>query len=279
MDAVLNDQILVDTIQLIIDKNKMRVFIRSTDYVTAFSGSGTGWAGLEGKGQYRSLGGPNLNSSDTLFMTTSDGGGFSNMRNPLYLDNFPTYREFSQKYLLDVTGKDIPLSKLGTKIGSRGYAIVENHIYSKDSISLAVNKTRGAYSEPISSSYGGTVYGSNKKEIYDYAEQFHKFYKGWKQEKVEEKQKKELAAEQEKEQQKQELAKKYGRKYVDAMYDLKIIVGMHEDLVNNIVSKLYTVGTSSSSNNGNYYRLEPRYGTGWVSVWIKNKKVTSVTYH
>ena len=84
---------------------------------------------------------------------------------------------------------------------------------------------------------------------------------------------------QEKEQQKQELAKKYGRKYVDAMYELKIIVGMPEDLVNVIVNKMYTVGSTSSSSSGDYYRLDPRYGTGWVSVWIKNKKVTSVTYH
>ena len=276
MDTVLNSQILIDTIQLSINKDEMKKTVNSTDYTAHFSDYFDSGMRYDGKTQYsRGLGGPILNSSDTLFMTTSDGGAYSNMRNPLYLDNFPTYQEFSQKYLLDVRGKDFPLSKLE----SRGYSIVENHIYSKDSISFAINIKKGQNSEPINSSYGGTVYGSNKKEIYDYAEQFHKFYKGWKQEVEEEKQKKELAAEQEKEQEKQELAKKYGRKYVDAMYELKIIVGMPEDLVNVIVNKLYTVGTSSSSNNGNYYRLEPRYGTGWVSVWIKNKKVTSVTYH
>ena len=115
--------------------------------------------------------------------------------------------------------------------------------------------------------------------MYDYAKKFHKFYWNWKKEVEEEKRRKELAAEQEKEQQKQELAKKYGRKYVDAMYELKIIVGMPEDLVNVIVNKMYTVGSTSSSSSGDYYRLDPRYGTGWVSVWIKNKKVTSVTYH
>jgi len=276
MDTVLNSLILIDTIQLSINKDEMKKTVNSTDYTAHFSDYFDSGMRYDGKTQYsRGLGGPNLNSSDTLFMTTSDGGAYSNMRNPLYLDSFPTYQEFSQKYLLDVRGKDFPLSKLG----GRGYSLVENHIYSKDSISFAINIKKGQNSEPINSSYGGTVYGSNKKEIYDYAEQFHKFYKGWKQEVEEEKQKKELAAEQEKEQQKQELAKKYGRKYVDAMYELKIIVGMPEDLVNVIVNKLYTVGTTSSSNNGNYYRLDPRYGTGWVSVWIKNKKVTSVTYH
>lgn len=276
MDTVLNSQILIDTIQLSINKDEMKKTVSSTDYTAHFSDYFDSGIRYDGKTQYsRGLGGPNLNSSDTLFMTTSDGGSYSNMRNPLYLDSFPSYLEFSKNYLLDVRGKDFPFSKLG----GRGYSLVENHIYSKDSISFAINIKKGQNSEPINSSYGGTVYGSNKKEVYDYAEQFHKFYKGWKQEVEEEKQKKELAAEQEKEQQKQELAKKYGRKYVDAMYELKIIVGMPEDLVNVIVNKLYTVGTSSSSNNGNYYRLDPRYGTGWVSVWIKNKKVTSVTYH
>lgn len=83
----------------------------------------------------------------------------------------------------------------------------------------------------------------------------------------------------EKANEKQELAKKYGQKYVDALYDLKIIVGMPEDLVNVLVNKLYTVGSTSSSSNGDYYRLDARYGTGWVSVWIKNKVVTAVTYH
>ncbi len=269
MDTVLNSQILIDTIQLSINKDEMKKTVNSTDYTAHFSDYFDSGMRYDGKTQYsRGLGGPILHSSDTLFVTTTDGGAYSSMKNPLYLDSFPSYREFSQKYLRDARGNPIIYN-----------AIVENHIYSKDSISFAINIKKGRNSEPINSSYGGTVYGSNKKEIYDYAQQFHKFYKGWKQEVEEKKQKKELEAEQEKEQQKQELSKKYGKKYVDALYDLKIIVGMPEDLVNVIVNKLYTVGSSSSSGTGSYYRLDPRYGTGWVSVWIKNKKVTSVTYH
>ena len=97
------------------------------------------------------------------------------------------------------------------------------------------------------------------------------------------------AAEKRKEEQKKEEAEtakriaemnaKYGEKYVKAAKEMKIIVGMHKDLVNLIVNQYYTVGSTSSSSSGDYYRLDPRYGTGWVSVWIKNKKVSGVTYH
>ncbi len=85
--------------------------------------------------------------------------------------------------------------------------------------------------------------------------------------------------EQNEEQQQQKLNEKYGKKYVDAMLKLTIIVGMHEDLVNQIVNKLYYVESNSSSANQKCYRLEPKYGTGWVSVCIANKKVSSVAYH
>lgn len=93
--------------------------------------------------------------------------------------------------------------------------------------------------------------------------------------------KRKLAAEEEEKKAQQELYKKYGKKHVDAMMELKIIVGMPEELVNYIVKRNYVISSNSSSSNGNYYRLEPMNftPTGWVSVWIRNKKVTAVTYH
>jgi len=277
MDPLIDDLIFIDSIPLKINRNKLKQIIRSTDYVAHFSDRFDSGMRYDGKTQYTRVHGglTNLDSTETLFMTTSDGGRFSNSKNPLYLEEFPSYTDFIKNFLLNVREKDFPLSDLD----AIGFSIDENHIYSKDSIGFVLKIKKGSNSTPRTSRYGGKIYGTNKQAMYDYAKKFHKFYWNWKKEVEEEKRKKELAAEQEKEQQKQELAKKYGRKYVDAMYELKIIVGMPEDLVNVIVNKMYTVGSTSSSSSGDYYRLDPRYGTGWVSVWIKNKKVTSVTYH
>jgi hypothetical protein len=77
----------------------------------------------------------------------------------------------------------------------------------------------------------------------------------------------------------QEMIAKYGQKYVDAMLKLTIIVGMHEDLVKVIVNKLYYIENTRSTANQKCYRLDPKYGTGWVSVCIENNKVSSVAYH
>ena len=77
----------------------------------------------------------------------------------------------------------------------------------------------------------------------------------------------------------QEMIAKYGQKYVDAMLKLTIIVGMHEDLVKVIVNKLYYIESTRSTANQKCYRLDPKYGTGWVSVCIENNKVSSVAYH
>ncbi len=76
-----------------------------------------------------------------------------------------------------------------------------------------------------------------------------------------------------------EMIAKYGQKYIDAMQKLTIIVGMHEDLVNVIVSKIYYVESSRSTGNKKCFRLNPKYGTGWVYLCIENNKVTSVTYY
>ena len=271
MDPLIDDLIFIDSIPLKINRNKLKKIIRSTDYFAHF------YHVYRPKTKYTRVHGglTNLDSTETLFMTTSEGGSFSNSKNPLYLEEFPSYTDFRKNFLLNVKEKDFPLSDLDVI----GFSIDENHIYSKDSIRFVLKIKKGSNSTPRTSRYGGTVYGTNKQAMYDYAKKFHKFYWNWKKEVEEKKRKKELAAEQEKEQKKQELAKKYGKKYVDAFYKMKIIVGMHKDLVNAIVSKLYTVGSRSSSRNGDYYRLDPRYGTGWVSVWIKNDKVTAVTYH
>lgn len=271
----MNSQILIDSVQLNINKDELSDIVRSTDYLSHFSPSKDNY-GMTKKGatKYsRVLGRPNFNSSETLFVTTS-GDGYSNLGIPLQLEKFPSYSEFTQNYLTKVKLKDFPLSK----IKSRGNPLVENHTYSKDLISFNINIELGRKVNPMKSRYGSTVYGSNKKEIYGYAVKFHKNYRDLQKRKKEEREKEELAEKQKEEQQKQELVKKYGKKYVDALYKLKIIVGMHEDLVNVIVSRLYTVGSVSSSASGDFYRLDPKYGTGRVYVRIKNKKVTSVSY-
>lgn len=266
MDAVLNSQIPIDSVQLYINKDEMRNIVRSTDYISYL---------FKDTEYSRVLGSPNLSSSDTLFVTIS-GGGYSNLKNPLYLEKFPSYKEFVQSYLLNMGKED-----LSNFCNTLGYSVKENLIYSKDLISFAVNFGKG--SVPYCFMDKGTVYGSNKKEMYDYAEKYNKFHKNWTKTVKEEREKKELAAEREeereKQQQDQELVKKYGRKYVEAFYKLKIIVGMPVDLVDGIVNKFYTVGSSSSSARGDSYRLDPRYGTGRVYVTIKNKKVASVSYH
>jgi hypothetical protein len=77
----------------------------------------------------------------------------------------------------------------------------------------------------------------------------------------------------------QEMIAKYGQKYVDAMLKLTIIVGMHEDLVKVIVNKLYYIESTRSTANQKCYRLDPKYGTGWVSVCIENQRVSSVAYY
>ena len=271
----MNSQILIDSVQLNINKDELSDIVRSTDYLSHFSPSKDNY-GMTKKGatKYsRVLGRPNFNSSETLFVTTS-GDGYSNLGIPLQLEEFPSYSEFTQNYLTKVKLKDFPLSK----IKSRGNPLVKNHTYSKDLISFNINIELGRKVNPMKSRYGSTVYGSNKKEIYGYAVKFHKNYRDLQKRKKEEREKEELAEKQKEEQQKQELVKKYGKKYVDALYKLKIIVGMHEDLVNVIVSRLYTVGSVSSSASGDFYRLDPKYGTGRVYVRIKNKKVTSVSY-
>jgi hypothetical protein len=275
MDTVLNSQILIDSVQLNINKDELSDIVRSTDYLSQFTSSRTFYNDNNNATKYyRVLGRPNFNSSETLFVTTS-GDGYSNLGIPLQLEKFPSYSEFTQNYLTKVKLKDFPLSKLK----SRGNPLVEKHTYSKDLISFNVNIELGSKVNPMKSRYGSTVYGSNKKEIYGYAVKFHKIYRDLQKRKKEEREKEELAEKQKEEQQKQELVKKYGKKYVDALYKMTIIVGMHEDLVNVIVNKLYTVGSVSSSASGDFYRLDPRYGTGWVYVSIKNKKVTSVSYH
>ena len=80
--------------------------------------------------------------------------------------------------------------------------------------------------------------------------------------------------------QKNELYAKYGKKYVDAAYEGEIITGMHEDLVNVIVSKMYYVSSSTELGNGaTKYWLRPNNSSATINliITIKNKKVTRVS--
>ena len=80
--------------------------------------------------------------------------------------------------------------------------------------------------------------------------------------------------------QKSELYAKYGKKYVDAAYEGEIITGMHEDLVNVIVSKMYYVSSSTELGNGaTKYWLRPNNSSATINliITIKNKKVTRVS--
>ncbi|MGC6433543.1 MAG: hypothetical protein ACON4M_05055 [Crocinitomicaceae bacterium] len=102
----------------------------------------------------------------------------------------------------------------------------------------------------------------------------------YEQQKAEMKAKEEAEAKAAEEKQKKELYAKYGKKYVDAAYEGEIITGMHEDLANVIVSKMYYVSSSTDLGNGTTrYWLEPNSSVATIHliITIKNKTVTSVS--
>lgn len=100
------------------------------------------------------------------------------------------------------------------------------------------------------------------------------------QQAAEMKAKEEAEAKAAEEKEKSKLYAKYGKKYVDAAYEGEIITGMHEDLVNVIVSKMYYVSSSTELGNGaTKYWLRPNNSSATINliITIKNKKVTRVS--
>ena len=67
---------------------------------------------------------------------------------------------------------------------------------------------------------------------------------------------------------------KYGKVYVDAAAERKLMVGMHLDLVKEIYGENYLRRGRVYSDGTSYYYVESMAGTILVSVWFRNDKVT-----
>lgn len=67
---------------------------------------------------------------------------------------------------------------------------------------------------------------------------------------------------------------KYGKVYVDAAAERKLMVGMHLDLVKEIYGERYLQRGRVYSDGTSYYYVESMAGTILVSVWFRNDRVT-----
>lgn len=295
-DPNLKNVYLLDTIAIdLYNLEDLKQKIKSTDYLALFSEREKT---LSEKREYYSMSGqtleenpivvvntlePFLTVTDTLY-STKDFGKSDNGIN-FYLASKPSYEEFLKNHIKIPSENEFPFLNITSIVNMHIFSVTGIYNKSKIYFDVVRSTARSGLNVYDVSKRDYLLYdldiliGTNRKEMYNYTSQFLEYNVEFDKKVQAVKKKRNIAAEEEEKKARQELHSKYGKKYVDAMYELKIIVGMPEDLVNVIVNKLYTVGTTSSSNNGNYYRLDPRYGTGWVSVWIKNKKVTSVTYH
>ena len=71
---------------------------------------------------------------------------------------------------------------------------------------------------------------------------------------------------------------KYGKVYVDAAAERKLMVGMHLDLVKEIYGENYLRRGRVYSDGTSYYYVESMAGTILVSVWFRNDKVTDFSH-
>ncbi|MBR6286237.1 MAG: hypothetical protein IKR18_04505, partial [Bacteroidaceae bacterium] len=91
-----------------------------------------------------------------------------------------------------------------------------------------------------------------------------------------EKEQREQREEQKKRQQLQAAYQKYGKKYVDAIYDGKILIGTPEALIKSLRSS-YLISESQTSRT---YEIKNIWGTRFAKVYVnkKTRRVYSVTY-
>lgn len=289
--------LLIDSVELAFQMDALIKKIKSIDYHKHFNEQVARFDYSSGRDKnayihtnyVKAIGYPEFDPLDTLYHTEENWWGNVSEYN-MYKDQRPiklAYAPFFEKHVSNGIGSRqrlISLSKTGENDNPTWYSLIQDITYNVDSITVQVRL--GDPSDDGYYSYGFDepakewgIWAFNQNKLYDFYTGFMDFYLGESQ-KIEANmiQKERVEAESEEALQ-LKMNEKYGKKYVDAMLQLKIIVGMHEDLVNIIVSKLYYVESTYSSNNKNFYRLEPYYGTGSVSIWIENKKVTSVTYN
>ncbi len=278
-DPDLKNVYLLDTIEIdLYNRKEIIEKIRSTDYLDLLFDVN---AKINRKGFFKKEFTPSLIMSDTLYITKN----FKTSPNKInfHIDSIPSYEKFIKNHTKIPNQDDFPFLNISSIMNNRLISEIGTYNNSEIYFDVVMSNAKGGFNSLSSRDYLLTkldvLIGTHRKEMYNYASEFLDYNIKFDQKVGDINEKRKLEAEEKEKQAQKELYQKYGKKYVDALYDLKIIVGMPEDLVNVIVNKLYTVGSSSSSGTGSYYRLDPRYGTGWVSVWIKNKKVTSVTYH
>ena len=298
-DPDLKNVYLLDTITIdLYNLEDLKQKIKSTDYLAHFSERNKT---LSEKREYYSMSGqtlkenpivvntfkPFLTVTDTLY-STKDFGKSDNGIN-FYLASKPSYEEFLKNHIIIPSENEFPFLNITSIMNMHTLSVTG--MYNKSKIYFDVvrstAKKRSGFNDYDVSKRDYLIYdldiltGTNRKEMYNYASQFLEYNVEFDKKVQTAKKKLKIAAEEEEKKARQELYSKYGKKYVDAVQELKIIVGMPQDLLNYLIRSNYVVKTNSSSGNGKYYRLEPMdfTPTGWVEVWTKNGKVSSVTYH
>ena len=74
-----------------------------------------------------------------------------------------------------------------------------------------------------------------------------------------------------------EAERKYGKKYVDAALEGRIIVGMHEDLVSLQINRFWYLSSKTVGSTSAYYLKSMNGYDNSVLIYTKNKKVIRVT--
>lgn len=297
MKPELNNQIMIDSVELTFAMEDMIEKIKSIDYHEYFNKTyeNFDYATQQSTRDFpniryqKAIGYPEFSPLDTLFHTkkiwSEQVSDF--IKQEEQRPKKMSFDPFFQKYVsntLEPESTVINLPKTKNNDYPTWYSIVQEINYSNDHFSVRIGM--GSPSEDGNYSYsytrpefGSGIWAFEQKKLYDYYTSYMDFYLG-ESKKIETLINQKERSESEREESlHREMNEKYGKKYVDAMLELKIIVGMHEDILKVITDKLYYVEHTHSLNKRNYYRLDPKYGTGWVSVCIEDKKVASVTYH
>lgn len=297
MKPELNSQLLMDSVELTFQMDALIKKIESIDYHEHFNKQVEQydyWSQRDKRifintNYMKAIGYPEFDPLDTLYHTEENWWGPVSefIKNKEQRPTKLAYEPFFEKHVSNGMGSRqwlISLMKTGENDKPTWYSLIQDITYNIDSFIVKVRLGDPTDERDYSYSFDHPkielgIWAFDQKKLYDFYTGYMDFYLG-ESKKIEAIMNQTESAEAESEEMLQlKLNEKYGKKYVDAMLQLKIIVGMHEDLVNIIVSKYYYVGSTYSANNRNFYRLEPQYGTGSVSIWIENKKVTSVTYN
>lgn len=297
MKPELNKQLLIDSVELTFQMDALIKKIKSIDYHEHFNKQVEQyeyWSQQDKRvfintNYVKAIGYPEFDPLDTLYHTEENWWGPVSefIKNKEQRPTKLAYESFFEKHVSNGIGSRqwlISLMKTGENDKPTWYSLIQDITYNVDSFIVKVRLGDPTDERDYSYSFDHPkielgIWAFDQKKLYDFYTGYMDFYLG-ESKKIEAIMNQTESAEAESEEMLQlKMNEKYGKKYVDAMLQLKIIVGMHEDLVNIIVSKLYYVESTYSSNNKNFYRLEPYYGTGSVSLWIENNKVTSVTYY